>query len=129
MSYKLFLDDVREPKMVFKTTANHDWITVRDYDGFVKTIEKKGLPFMVSFDHDLADVHYEKTGSDIDYNGYREKTGYHAAQWLVTYCLDRNVDLPKWNVHSANPVGRENIESFLNSYEKYCDSAKSAESK
>lgn len=129
MPYRLFLDDIREPNQVFKTTANHEWTTVRSYEGFVQTIKEKGLPFMVSFDHDLADVHYPfnnpHVGADIPYDSYKEKTGYHAAQWLVTHCLDNNLELPKWNVHSANPVGRQNIIGFLQSYEKFYNSQKS----
>lgn len=33
-----------------------------------------------------------------------------------TICGD--LPIPKWSVHSANPVGRLNIESFMNSWER-----------
>ena len=127
MPYKLFLDDVREPNQVFKTTTNKEWEIARNYANFVEIITEKGLPFMISFDHDLADEHYRPSmyAPDKHYTQYyndgtfKEMTGYHAAQWLVTYCLDKNIDLPKWNVHSMNPIGKENIIGLLTSYEKF----------
>ena len=137
MPYKLFLDDVREPNQVFKTTTNKEWEIARNYANFVEIVMEKGLPFMVSFDHDLADEHYRPSMYDKDkhytkyYNDgtFKEMTGYHAAQWLVTYCLDKNVDLPKWNVHSMNPIGKENITGLLTSYEKFRNSSKNPQSK
>jgi len=127
MPYKLFLDDVREPSQIFKTTTNKEWEIARNYSNFVEIVKERGLPFMVSFDHDLAEEHYRPSmyASDKHYTKYyndgtfKEKTGYHAAQWLVTYCLDNNIDLPKWNVHSMNPIGKENIIALLQSYEKF----------
>ena len=47
---KLYLDDVRIPQ-------TEGWEIVRNYDDFVKWIEENGLPDIVSFDHDLAEVH------------------------------------------------------------------------
>jgi len=47
------------------------------------------------------------------------KTGYDCAKWLVGYCIDKNLALPLWNIQSANPVGKENINSLLNNYKKY----------
>ncbi|MDP9961886.1 cyclic-phosphate processing receiver domain-containing protein [Chryseobacterium lathyri] len=69
----------------------------------------KGLPEMISFDHDLADIHYLKPDSDE----YAEKTGYECAKWLIEYCMDHYLDLPKFYCHSMNPVGKENILSLL----------------
>jgi len=135
MPYRIYLDDVRNPTNTFPTTSNSEWVIARSYKEFVEVIEKQGLPFMVSFDHDLADEHYRPSMYDKDghYSKYytdgtfREKTGYHAAQWLVTYCLDKNIDLPKWNVHSANPIGKQNITSLLLSYEKFRNSENHSE--
>lgn len=47
-----------------------------------------------------------------------EKTGYDCAKWLVEYCLDNNLKLPKWNIQSANPVGKDNINGLLLSFSK-----------
>jgi hypothetical protein len=96
---KLYLDDIRTPK-------TKGWDIVRSYDEFVKWIEKNGLPDKVSFDHDLGE---EGT-----------KTGYDAAKWLVYYCYSNGLPfLPEYNVHSANPVGKANIESYLSNAKKH----------
>jgi hypothetical protein len=125
MIYKLFLDDIRGVRDVFPHARLYEWIVVKNYNEFVEVIQKKGLPFFVSFDHDLSLEHdpcFEPDGGinsqkKIPYDEYKERTGYHAAKWLVEYCMDNNLTLPKWNVHSANPVGAGNIESYLTSYE------------
>jgi hypothetical protein len=36
---------------------------------------------------------------------------------LNNYCLKNELPIPKWNVHSANPVGKENISFLLKNYE------------
>lgn len=128
--YKLYLDDVRDPTNTFPTTTNTEWVIARSYESFVEIIGEKGLPFMVSFDHDLADEHYRPSMYDTDkhytkyYNDgtFREKTGYHCAVFLVEKCMELNTAPPKWNVHSMNPVGKENIISYLRSYEEYFSS-------
>lgn len=95
----LFLDDIRNP-------PKGDWNVVRDYDEFIDFIIKNGLPDLISFDHDLADVHYNPN------------THYDCAKWLIEYCLDNNKSFPKYLVHSMNPVGTENILSLLNNFNK-----------
>ena len=107
---KLYLDDVRNPK-------TEGWTVVRNYEEFVKHIESNGLPEEVSFDHDLAEIYYDsEKGKEIF--TYHEKTGYDCAKWLCEYCWNNGLPIPTWNVHSANPVGRDNIISILTSFEK-----------
>lgn len=126
MKYKLYLDDVRLPTQTFNTT-NGEWVIVRSYDEFVDYILKNGLPWFISFDHDLAHEHYRESMYDADghYSKYykdgtfKEKTGFSCAEWLVEYCMNNKVDLPEWNVHSANPIGRDNIAGILRSYAKF----------
>jgi hypothetical protein len=100
----LFLDDIREVEWIYNGEMRDylklPWVTVRTYEEFVKWIEENGMPNFISFDHDLG----------------TEKTGYDCAFWLVEYCMDNNVPLPKYNVHSANPVGRQNIFSLFLSF-------------
>jgi len=93
---RLYLDDVRNPK-------RKDWTIVRNFTEFVSHITKFGLPEEISFDHDL---------------GENQKTGYDCAKWLCDYCWDNGLPVPTWNVHSANPVGRDNINAILQSFEK-----------
>lgn len=123
--YWLFLDDLRKPLdvkwIVMPVCA---WTTVRDYEAFIKIITERGLPEHVSFDHDIRPGHYDvaimlDAGDIIDYQydySRMEKTGYHCAQWLVSYCMDHHLPLPPYTVHSMNPVGAANIESLLSSF-------------
>lgn len=98
---KLFLDDVRNP-------PDSSWSVVRSYDEFVKFVLDNGVPDVVSFDHDLAIDHYpffeQSPTHTIPYDSYTEKTGYHAAQWLVGQGYPKIVI-----VHTQNPVGAMNI--------------------
>jgi hypothetical protein len=95
---KLYLDDIRTPR-------TEGWDIVRSYDDFVAWIRLNDIPDEVSFDHDLG----ENT----------EKTGYDAAKWLGAQCLLTDTPFPKWNVHSANPVGKANIESYIQNVIKH----------
>lgn len=59
MKYNLFLDDFRSLNDAFAYLPlpeylKDEWIIVRNYDDFVYTVEKHGIPKMVSFDHDLG---------------------------------------------------------------------------
>lgn len=135
---KLFLDDVRSPKDAIGLIPHkynqfyfsNDWDVVRNYDEFVEYIELNGLPNFVSFDHDLADEHYNdlfsnknqpKDDSNIElkYQDYKEKTGLDCAKFLVDYCVDNNQSLPEFLVHSANPAGKKNIQSYLDNAKKH----------
>lgn len=90
----LFLDDLR--------MVPNNFIGVKSYFEFTKFILQNGLPYFISFDHDLGE----------------EKTGYDCAKWLVDYCMDNKLQLPKFSVHSQNPVGKENIQILLNNFNK-----------
>ena len=123
MSYYLMLDDIRSMDDVRKYTKlpnipNKEWTIVRSYSEFVEVINKFGLPTFVSFDHDLSSAHYGHgvQGDDIPYDLYTEKTGYDCAKTLVEYCLKNGVKHPPYVVHSMNPVGKCNIESYIESY-------------
>ena len=123
MSYNLFLDDFRSLSDAYSYTYNpvyatKEWVIVRNYDEFVKYIEEHGIPEMISFDHDLADVHYTNQ-IDIPYDDYKEKTGYHCAKWLIYHCMDNNKKLPPViMIHSMNMVGAKNIKSLFDTYYK-----------
>lgn len=131
---KLFLDDIRDVKDACYYVSNpkiyweDDWDVVRNYNEFVDYIEKNGLPDLISFDHDLADFHYDYKPEDyenmseedmINNFGSMEKTGLDCAKWLVDYCFLNRLPIPEFMVHSANPVGKKNIESFLNNTIKH----------
>jgi hypothetical protein len=126
---KLFLDDIRQPRDACYIVLNPreywepDWHIVKNYVEFCAWIRRNGVPDLVSFDHDLADIHYEVDFADweshtADQLGV-EETGLDCAKWLVEYCLDNGFDLPTCWVHSANPVGKRNIQSYLANAEKH----------
>ncbi len=135
---KLFLDDIRIPKDAIGLVPSNlnqlywenDWVVVRDFHQFCNYLQKFGVPDFISFDHDLADDHYNDFFSDenwskddsgiiLKYDEYKEKTGYECAKWLVDFCLEKGHKLPDYQVHSANPVGKKNIESYLLNAKKH----------
>ena len=117
----LFLDDKRLPADCITYMQSRDidasiyllpWQIVRSYDGFVNWIEQNGLPDIISFDHDL-----EETG----------KRGIDAAKWLVNYCLEKDLALPQYIIHSMNPVGAENLKALLENYRTFRKAEKAKE--
>ncbi len=108
MSYRLFLDDLRNVPMIYPELTNDDFIVVRNVADFQKTILEKGLPDYISFDNDLG----------LDEQGTVAPDGYAAARWLV---YESGLDLLplRFLVHSANPVARVQIESLLTNYQKH----------
>ena len=128
-NYHLFLDDERYPKDVkWVELPLVAWVIVRNYDEFVKTIKRDGLPQTVSFDHDLADEHYQEyhvahdermlSKGTFRYDKVKEKTGYHCAQWLAQYCVDNNLPIPVYYLHTMNNIGKENMRSVLETAKK-----------
>ena len=127
MHYKLFLDDARQVKDVkWLEMPLGPWIVVKNYKEFGEYITKNGLPVFVSFDHDLADEHYRHSmyNPDKHYTNYytngtfKEKTGYDCARWLIAYCQNHELDFPLYQVHSMNPIGKENIISLIEAYKR-----------
>lgn len=101
---KIYLDDERNP------TTDKDWIVVRNYkqledlmcDNFME-IESIGE---ISFDHDLGE----------------EKNGLDCLKYLVEVDMINKGMLFtedfKYNFHTANPCGRDNMKSYIESYLK-----------
>lgn len=112
MKTLLWLDDLRNP---FDKNNLSNWnknlldiVWVRNYDEFIDYIYHNGVPDIVSFDHDLGE----------------DKSGADCANYLGEYCVETNTNIPEWYVHSANPVGKENIISKLRSAEKVINANK-----
>ena len=126
----VFIDDIRDPCHVKQAWHKGEWIEfpshytweiVRSYDEFVRFITERGMPAIISFDHDLSFEHYPQGDlkiEPIDYSKFTEKTGYDCAKWLVDYCAEKDLDLPDFYVHSFNPVGRMNIANYLVRYQE-----------
>ena len=100
---KIWLDDVRP--------APSGWVHIKTLDE-LKYLLESDMPSpeieAMSFDHDL---------------GEGEPTGYDIIKWLADQCVSRETRKfwPKRiYVHSANPVGAQNIRAFEKFFfEKY----------
>lgn len=105
MAWKLYLDDIRTPKDPTFVISR----TVKDAQNLILTY---GVPMFISFDHDL--------GMD---DGWKVlPSGYDFAKWLVEMDMDGIINIPNeftFAVHSANPVGAENIQTLLDGYLKH----------
>jgi len=126
----IFLDDIRIPyevgNYIFPVTLidqyrKEEWIIVRNYDEFCQAIEDN-YPYIskISFDHDLADIHYDPSTWIEDFE-YDEKTGLDCAKFLIDYWQNKNntkVKFPQCYIHSMNPVGAKNIKNLINNYLK-----------
>lgn len=103
MTYRMFIDDLRFPPQ------GEEWVLVRCVESAIDYIGEHGMPSFISFDHDL--------GADAE-TGQPFETGYDFAKWLCEVDMDFGT-LPQdfdFKVHSANPVGKANIESYLRNY-------------
>lgn len=124
----LWLDDIRDPYEggwgIFSpiNLSESEFIWVKSYDQFTKWITENGLPDGICFDHDLGeDIAKDNVSKGMSKRKARSikresKSGFDCAKWLIEYCLNNNLDLPKYNIQSANPVGKDNINGLLQSY-------------
>ncbi|MDD3595888.1 cyclic-phosphate processing receiver domain-containing protein [Sulfuricurvum sp.] len=102
MQWKLYLDDIRTPKDSTFVISR----TVKDAQNLVLTC---GVPMYISFDHDLG----------MDDERKVLPSGYDFTKWLVDMDMDGIICIPKdftFTVHSANPIGAENIRVYLDNY-------------
>jgi len=96
---RLWLDDVRPMP--------------EDFDRHCRTAEEAraalatGQVSFISFDHDLGD------------SSPKEETGYTVAQSISLMAYFGTLPKLAWAIHSANPVGAENIRFAMRNAEKY----------
>lgn len=100
------MDDIRNPNdkiwLEKYNLKSYNVIWIKNYNDFVKYINDD-LPECICFDHDLG----------------LSENGYDCAKYLVNYCLDNNLDLPKYYIQSSNPAGKENIDCLFKNFIKY----------
>jgi hypothetical protein len=122
-TWYLWLDDERDPRVVLAPDNGEaclgtryaqyvenglldvDWRWAKSVDHAIRMVEEYGLPNTMALDHDL--------GCDAK----RPDERYDAVRFL-RWLFENGYGVPRWYVHSANPVGRENIESYMRSWEK-----------
>lgn len=100
--WKLYIDDLRIP-------PDDSFVIARTMEEAQKCIKQFGMPIFISFDHDLG----------MDETENLLPTGYDFAKWLVEMDLDGTLTIPSdftFQVHSQNPVGAKNIQTYLDSY-------------
>lgn len=98
----LWIDDIRDPEKYLNLDKSYIILWARSYDSAKRYIDLY-RPDVVDFDHDLGE----------------EKTGYDVAKYIVHQCMENKSNLPEYKIHSANPVGRENIDKLLQNYMKF----------
>lgn len=115
MTYRLFIDDERDPIDVKWLTwedqllyREGEWIIARNWAEVLEIVVSLGFPKMISFDHDLGDG---------------QLTGYEIVKRLCEMVMD-GVQMPKnfcFRVHSKNPVGGENIRRYMDNFLKHME--------
>ena len=133
----LWLDDYRDPFINLENRVPPGFdeiIWVKNYSEFVNVLTDDYRSISaISFDHDLADSHYTPEHLWSDYDASKEwqdaqihieKTGYECAKWLVDFVIDNDLTIPEIFIHSANPVGADNIKFYLNNYLKNYESGR-----
>ena len=107
---KLFLDDIRNPHQ--SGYKDSEWIVCRNDKTFKDMFESFGsIITHVSFDHDIDS--YNNDGTEV--------TGYDCVKWLCDYIQDNSLDISNLtlNFHTANPVGKENMETYWKNFRNY----------
>jgi len=120
----LWLDDERDPRVVlapdngpnclglryaqYATTglAAVDWKWAKSVTEAIALCEEHGAPKVMALDHDLG------LGPDLS----TPQTVMPFLRWL-----SERADVTTWFVHSANPVGRDNIASYMRSWESVAE--------
>jgi hypothetical protein len=105
--YNLILDDERDVMGVYYCLMadmfiTEKWEIVKNFKEFKDCIQTRGIPKIISFDHDLGE----------------EMTGNDCAKFMLNYCIESGLPFPKCFVHSQNPVGKQNILHTINFYER-----------
>lgn len=117
MKHGIFLDDERNVEDAFWMTYDKSiqWTVVRTFAEFVAAIRNCVEPeYVISFDHDLQDF---KVNGD-------EYTGYDCVKFLVDYCMQYGKDMPESYYHTQNPIGKTNMECYMDNAKKFMDSNK-----
>lgn len=99
---RLWIDDVRKPP-----TDSWTWCKTSkeafDLIGLVIAVKTDPLHFVISFDHDLGE-----TDTTIPIAKYFEELAYNGVDFKL-----------EWTIHSANPVGKANLQRILESMERF----------
>jgi hypothetical protein len=98
MTWKLWLDD--QCNEIASRKAPDGFIACESVIEAQRFVNVLGLPGFMDLDHDLG-----------------EKTALDFLKWLVEKFPDGPV--PEYKIHSENPIGKQNIRSYLENWRKY----------
>lgn len=110
MTWKLWLDDVRHPKVFAKATYGQDWLKEKyvwamSVDQAIYYVKLYGPPCFMALDHDLG----------YDPVTLSKRTVMEFLEWLQTNHPDTP---PEYRCHTSNPVGEQNMVAFMESWKK-----------
>jgi hypothetical protein len=105
---KLFIDDLRNPPDDTWTIARtgQEAIVEIGKDIISWTLFEEPRIEIISFDHDLADTNTP------------EVTGYTVLQYIEELVYTSEYKPPALLIHSANPVGRKNMQRCIESIQR-----------
>lgn len=100
----LFLDDERKVESTISQemidALPYDWYLAHTSTDAIELVKRLGVPHYMFLDHDLG-------GEDT------------AKKFLVWLCDNYYQEgPPEWRIHSQNPVGVANLNSFLNAWKE-----------
>ena len=112
-NWYLVIDDMRELAGPDLAHLNKElpWVIARTVDAAISLIQEKGCPLHIAFDHDLGE----------DPITHKTVEAMILAKWLTNEIMEGRLSIPEgfdFSVHSSNPAGRKNIESFMRSFLK-----------
>ena len=122
---RVYLDDVRKTPEGFTDRA----YTARQAIALLET----GNVEFISLDHDLGDAcHFCGV---VSHNGVYSGascikavctcdchiTGYEVACWIEMNVRLKQIRMPQWTCHSANPAGKKRIEAAMESAERFAN--------
>jgi hypothetical protein len=100
MPWRLWLDDQYDDEEMPFRHPPEGFTPAKTSAEAIQLVEEKGIPFFISFDHDLGN------GDDA----------IIFLNWLSEKHYDAPV--PHFQIHSANPPGRDNIASKMSSWKR-----------
>ena len=113
MSYNLFIDDIRNPDWHecawSGVDASLEWVIARSSKEACDIVKQRGMPARMALDHDLGERWDPKDRID---------TVPRFLNWLAYDYFEAGMTIPEYTIHSANPVGAENMRSFMESWKR-----------
>lgn len=121
MTYNLFIDDIRDPhyRECRQSGVNPrlEWVIARTSEEAKKIVLERGMPERMALDHDLGYVEVEQAG-ELTFKVDEVPT---FLKWLVNEFWNGSDKVPEYTIHSANPVGAQNMRAFMESWKKACE--------